>query len=439
MPGTRPSMTRICEAGSQPQLRFDGCDLIVFYAEIGRDHLGIVTDGLRRAFGDLDAVIHHHDVVGNLHHHRHVVLYQQDRDAVIGADREQQFAQCGALARIQSGGGLIEAQQCGLGAHRARDFETALIAVRQVAGGIVGAIEQADAVEPERCLIDRALLGGTPGRRADQPEKSQAGGQHQRIVLRDHQVFQRGHAGKQPDVLEGARDFRLLGNPEIVQPLEPDFLTAIMGQPHGAAGRLVKTGDAVEYGGLAGAVWSDQRGDLAALDTQNQIAAHPCPSLTRSDEIAWLCLRKTVGARWPISPRGRQIINSTIARPNTSMRYWSRPRNNSKPPIKVSAASATPSCEPMPPSTTIASTSADSWKVKDSGLMKPCRVAKKAPAKPPNMAPVANAVSLVVVVLMPSARQATSSSRNASQARPIGRRRSRIVTQLVSSASARIR
>ncbi len=92
----------------------------------------------------------------------------------------------------------------------------------------------------------------------------------------------------------------------------------------------------------------------------------------------------------------------------------------------------------MPPSTTIASTSADSWKVKDSGLMNPCRVAKKAPAKPPNIAPVANAVSLVVVVLMPSARQATSSSRSASQARPIGSRRSRIVTQLVSNASARI-
>ncbi len=93
----------------------------------------------------------------------------------------------------------------------------------------------------------------------------------------------------------------------------------------------------------------------------------------------------------------------------------------------------------MPPSTTIANTSADSWKVKDSGLMKPCRVAKNAPAKPPNMAPVANAVSFVVVMLMPSARQATSSSRNASQARPSGKRRSRMVTQLVSSASARIR
>ena len=55
------------------------------------------------------------------------------------------------------------------------------------------------------------------------------------------------------------------------------------------------------------------------------------------------------------------------------------------------------------------------------------------------IAPVANAVSLVVVVLMPRARQATSSSRNASQARPIGSRRKRMVTQLVKSASARIR
>src|SRR3979411_2914257 len=95
-----------------------------------------------------------------------------------------------------------------------------------------------------------------------------------------------------------------------------------------------------------------------------------------------------------------------MARPNTSMRYWSSPRNSSSTPIMESAARATPSCEPMPPSTTIASTSADSWKVKDSGLMKPWRVAKNAPAKPPNMAPVANAVSFVVVVLMPSARQA---------------------------------
>src|SRR5437879_4427628 len=365
------------------------------------------------------------------------MLDQQDRDALIGADREQQLAQCGTFTRVQSGGRLVEAEKCGFGAHRARDFETALIAIRQIAGGVVGAVKEPDAVEPKPRRIDRAFLRGAPGWCADQPEKGQARGQHQRIVLRDHQIFERGHAGKQPDILEGARDLALFGTPEIVQPLELDFSAVIVRQSHSTAGWLVEAGDAVEHGGLAGAVRPDQRGDHAPLgakrqivdgdnaaeahrqmiDPENAIAAHPWPSLTRSDEMAWLCCRKTVGARWPISPRGRQIINSTIARPNTSMRYWSRPRNSSKPPIMVRAASATPSCEPMPPSTTIASTSADSWKVKDSGLMKPCLVAKNAPAKPPNMAPVAKAVSLVVVVLMPSARQATSSSRSASQAR----------------------
>ena len=108
-------------------------------------------------------------------------------------------------------------------------------------------------------------------------------------------------------------------------------------------------------------------------------------------------------------------------------------RNSSKPPIMAMAASTTPIWLPMPPSTTMARIIADSMKVKDSGLMKPCRVAKKAPAKPPNIAPVANAESLEIVVLMPSERQAISSSRIASQARPIGRRRSRSVTRFVMS------
>ena len=74
----------------------------------------------------------------------------------------------------------------------------------------------------------------------------------------------------------------------------------------------------------------------------------------------------------------------------------------------------------------------------DFGLTKPCRAAKKAPAKPPKPAPMANAVSLVLVVLMPSERQAISSSRSASQARPTGSRRRRCVATAVTSASIRM-
>src|SRR4030095_6258274 len=65
----------------------------------------------------------------------------------------------------------------------------------------------------------------------------------------------------------------------------------------------------------------------------------------------------------------------------------------------------------MPPSTTMATMTADSMKVKLSGEMKPWRAAKNDPAKPANIAPMAKAVSLVLVVLMPSERQGSSSSR----------------------------
>ena len=178
----------------------------------------------------------------------------------------------GAFARVQSGGRLVEAEQRRFGAHRARDFEAALVAIGQIAGGVVGAVEQPDAIEPEsapdRSRVSRPTRqDGAPIR----PRKVRPGGPHQRVVLRHHQVFQRGHAGKQPDVLEGARDLRLLGDPEIVQPFELDVAAVIMRQPHRAAGRLVEAGDAVEHGGLAGAVRPDQRGDLAALGGEGQI------------------------------------------------------------------------------------------------------------------------------------------------------------------------
>ena len=56
-----------------------------------------------------------------------------------------------------------------------------------------------------------------------------------------------------------------------------------------------------------------------------------------------------------------------------------------------------PSWLPMPPRTTMARMIADSLKVNDSGEMKPWRAAKKTPASPPSMAPMAKAESLTLV------------------------------------------
>ncbi len=101
------------------------------------------------------------------------------------------------------------------------------------------------------------------------------------------------------------------------------------------------------------------------------------------------------------------------------------------------AARITPSCEPMPPSTTMARMIADSMKVNDSGDTRPWRAAKKLPAKPAKVAPRVKADSLITVGFMPSARQAISSSRRASQARPIGMRSRRLITNNVNSTSSR--
>src|SRR6266446_534629 len=269
-------------------------------------------------------------------------------------------------------------------------------------------------------------------------------------------------------------------------------------QSDASLARLVKAGDAVEDSGLAGAVWPDQGGNSAAVGGEGEIingdeaaeahaemldaqhgrkirgrrgrarmraghargAAHPWRSCA-SEGFVVFCSRKSArrdvfssveGSRVAISPRGLHTMISTIAKPNSSMRYWagskalpnttlrkSSSRMISVPPIMITAAIATPSRLPIPPSKTMATITADSMKVKLSGEMNPCRAATNDPAKPANMAPIANAVSLVLVVLMPSERQAISSSRKASHARPIGSRRSRTVRAAVTNASARMR
>ena len=78
---------------------------------------------------------------------------------MIGADGEQQFVQRRALAGVQSGRRLVQAEQRGLRAHRARDLEPPLVAIGEVAGRVVGAIEEIHPLEPVARLIDRAALG----------------------------------------------------------------------------------------------------------------------------------------------------------------------------------------------------------------------------------------------------------------------------------------
>ncbi len=84
----------------------------------------------------------------------------------------------------------------------------------------------------------------------------------------------------------------------------------------------------------------------------------------------------------------------------------------------------------MPPSTTIDTITIDSIRMKLSGDTKPWNEANIAPDTPPNDAPIANASSLTLRVLIPIALAATSSSRIANQARPMREFCSRIDTTI---------
>ncbi len=165
-------------------------------------------------------------------------------------------------------------------------------------------------------------------------------------MLGDQQVFQNRHAGKQADVLEGAGDLGFGGYLEVRHAFEQEFRTTVTGEAYHALGRLVETGDAIEHRRLAGAVRTDQRGDLAAPGLEGQIADgdqaaefhrqvldlkkrlvhgrarihQPCPSLVKELETAFRSLRNAVGSRLPTKPRGFHNMTMTMAMPNRSMR-----------------------------------------------------------------------------------------------------------------------
>jgi len=120
-----------------------------------------------------------------------------------------------ALSIIQPGGRLIKAKQHRIGAHRAGDFEPSLGTVRQGSGRIIRALGQSDALEPVAGPINGVSLRARIARRAEQPKHSITRRRHKRVVLSDQKVFQKCHAGEQPDILKGAGDAGVARDAEL--------------------------------------------------------------------------------------------------------------------------------------------------------------------------------------------------------------------------------
>jgi len=70
-----------------------------------------------RPIGDFLPVVENDDVIGNLHHHAHIVLDQQQPDLVLVANKNQQLIEFGRFSGIESRRRFIEAKKNRLRAH----------------------------------------------------------------------------------------------------------------------------------------------------------------------------------------------------------------------------------------------------------------------------------------------------------------------------------
>ena len=77
-------------------------------------------------------MIEHHDAVGQVHHHAHVMLDQRDGRAVVGVEVEDVAAHVLLLLDVHAGHRLVEQQEIGLHGERAGKLDALLQAVGQL-------------------------------------------------------------------------------------------------------------------------------------------------------------------------------------------------------------------------------------------------------------------------------------------------------------------
>src|SRR5450432_76985 len=115
--------------------------------EVGAYDLGVGLHLGRRAVGDLLAEVERDDAVGDAHHHVHVMLDEEHRQAELGADAAQEHHQRLDFLVIEAAGRLVEQQQLGLARERAAELDALLRAERQIHHRYLGEGSQIEQVE----------------------------------------------------------------------------------------------------------------------------------------------------------------------------------------------------------------------------------------------------------------------------------------------------
>ena len=252
---------------------------------------------------------------------------QQHGHVEFVAQAADQRLQVHLFLRVQAGGRFVQHQQPGAGDHAAGNFQPALVAVGQIAGLAVGIGVQAHEVQPPDRTVDGLGFGSAVGGQAQQARQQPA---LYLRVLGHQQVFQHGQLFEQPHVLEGAH--HAVTGHDVTGPAR--HVLAI--EPDAPAAGLVEAADAVEHRGLARPVGADDGKDLVAPHGQRHLVhrqqaakAHGQTGHVEQRSVRVCVLHLVTGAHRVSStcgrltgsrPCGRQIIISTITRPNSSIR-----------------------------------------------------------------------------------------------------------------------
>ena len=257
-----------------------------------------------RAVGDDLAEVQHADPIGEVEHHVHVVLDEEDRQPALARDPPDDVDGRRGVFRRQALRRLVEQQKGGLLRHRHRDLEQTLIAVRQRGRRLVRPVEQAQLAEARTRSLLARLHHRAPAHEAKVPRGLE--------LDRDAHVLQHGELG------EDARDLKRPRDPAAAARGRGERGDVGALEDHAPRRRREQAGDQVEERGLARAVRPDERAELAGVHDQADVAHRPQRAEGAAEPVR---LQHGRHARdpsrraAPTSPPGRKITISTKMTP----------------------------------------------------------------------------------------------------------------------------
>src|SRR5262245_16205457 len=214
----------------------------ILLAKIGLLDGRIAHDLRRSALGDSIARVEDHDPLREAHDRAHDVLDHDDRDPLL-VQPEQDREDVVHLGAGESRHGLVGDQELRPRRHRAGQLELAHL-------------DLGEAGRPKMSLVAQADHREDLTRPGDGAGRARVG----RVLQRDVEVLEHGHARERLRNLKAPNDTEprplVRGQARDVTPLEQDA----------AAVRRQGARHAVDQGGLAGAVGSDQAQALAGSD-----------------------------------------------------------------------------------------------------------------------------------------------------------------------------